>query len=187
MKRNLQVNYLRINELTPYANNSRTHSDEQINQIVASVEEFGFTNPILIDEDRGIIAGHGRVLAARKLGLEEVPTITLSNLTEAQKKAYVIADNKLALNAGWDEELLKFEMESLGDLGFDLDLLGFDGDEMAKLFDETADIRIDDDIEIEDALEVIKVKFDPEDKIHIINEITEVVERYANASVWVDE
>ena len=94
-------------ELIPYANNSRTHSPDQVSQIAASIKEFGFSNPILIDSECGIIAGHGRLLAANKLKLDEVPTITLANLSEAQKKAYIIADNKLALNAGWDDELLK--------------------------------------------------------------------------------
>lgn len=115
-----------ISELIPYVNNSRTHSDEQITQVASSIQEFGFTNPILIDEKGSIIAGHGRLMAARKLSLESVPTILLSGLTEAQKKAYVIADNQLALNAGWDLDLLKVEMENLQELNFDLDLLGFD-------------------------------------------------------------
>lgn len=117
---------LPIERLIPYANNSRTHSDEQVAQIAASIREFGFTNPILIDDADGIIAGHGRVLAARKLGLEELPCIRLSHLTEAQRRAYVIADNKLALNAGWDEELLAVELSSLREVGFDLGLIGFD-------------------------------------------------------------
>ena len=98
----LSIEYRNINDLIPYVNNSRTHSDEQVTQIAASIKEFGFTNPILIDEQGGVIAGHGRVMAAKKLGLEQVPTITLAGLSDAQRKAYVIADNKLALNAGWD-------------------------------------------------------------------------------------
>lgn len=124
-----------VSELIPYASNSRTHSDQQVAQIAASIKEFGWTNPILIDGSNGIIAGHGRLLAARKLGYEEVPTIELSHLTEAQKKAYVIADNKLALNAGWDDEILKVEIEALKDEGFDVDLLGFDADELKALLD----------------------------------------------------
>ena len=102
----LEITYLPIDGLIPYANNSRTHSAEQVAQIAASIKEFGFTNPVLIDEDGGIIAGHGRVMAARKLALDVVPTITLANLTETQRKAYIIADNKLAINVGWDDELL---------------------------------------------------------------------------------
>lgn len=116
-----------VNDLIPYVNNSRTHSDGQVAQVAASIQEFGFTNPILIDE-KGIIAGHGRLMAARKLGLESVPTMLLDGLTGAQKKAYVIADIQLALNAGWDLDLLKVEMENLRELDFNLDLLGFDDD-----------------------------------------------------------
>ena len=124
-----------IDALIPYARNSRTHSDAQVAQIAASIKEFGFTNPVLIDEDGGIIAGHGRTLAARKLGLSEVPCLRLSYLSEAQKKAYVIADNKLALNAGWDDEMLKVELSELKDLDFDLSLIGFDTDELANLLE----------------------------------------------------
>ena len=121
-------------ELIPYANNSRTHSDEQINQVASSIKEFGFTNPVLIDEQGGIIAGHGRVMAAKKLGLTEVPCVELVGLTEAQKKAYVIADNQLALNSGWDLDMLKLEVDSLQEVGFDIDLLGFDEDFIDGLF-----------------------------------------------------
>jgi len=130
-----QIEQINIEALIPYARNSRTHSDAQVAQIAASIKEFGFTNPVLIDEDGGIIAGHGRTLAARKLGLDEVPCIRLANLTEAQKKAYIIADNKLALNAGWDDEMLKVELSELKDLDFDLSLIGFDADELANLLE----------------------------------------------------
>jgi len=122
-----------IDELVPYARNSRTHSDEQVAQIAASMKEWGWTNPVLIDEDGGVIAGHGRLLAARKLGYSEVPCMVAEGWTEAQKRAYVIADNKLALNAGWDNELLAVEFGELADLGFDLDLTGFDADEIDAL------------------------------------------------------
>lgn len=124
-KSKLQVETLSVETLIPYARNSRTHSEEQVAQIAGSIREFGFTNPILIDADNGIIAGHGRVLAARKLGLAEVPCIRLGHLTESQRRAYVIADNKLALNAGWDEDLLKVELIGLQEEGFDLGLTGF--------------------------------------------------------------
>lgn len=128
---------LPLDRLIPYVNNSRTHSEEQVAQIAASIREFGFTNPILIDEADGIIAGHGRVLAARKLAMDEVPCIRLSHLTEAQRRAYVIADNKLALNAGWDEELLRVELVSLrDDHGFDLGLTGFNEAELTKTLEE---------------------------------------------------
>lgn len=129
----LEIIYKNIDDLIPYVNNTRTHSDEQVNQIASSIKEFGFTNPVLIDEQGGLIAGHGRVMGAKKLGLKEVPTITLNNLTETQKKAYIIADNKLALNAGWDEELLKLEIEALQDMDFNIDLLGFSDEELADL------------------------------------------------------
>ena len=126
----MEIVYKKVQDLIPYVNNSRTHSEEQVNQICASINEFGFTNPILIDEKDSIIAGHGRLMASKKLGMEEVPCIVLSGLTEAQKKAYIIADNKMALNAGWDEELLKLELENLKELDFDLELTGFDVDEL---------------------------------------------------------
>jgi site-specific DNA-methyltransferase (adenine-specific) len=109
------------------------HSDQQINQIASSIKEFGFTNPVLIDKDSGIIAGHGRVLAAKKLNIEKVPTIELSHLTDAQKKAYILADNKLALNAGWDDDLLSLELINLRELDFDLDLIGFGEDELDQI------------------------------------------------------
>jgi len=132
----LKVEYRNIKELIPYCNNSRTHSDEQVLQIASSIKEFGFTNPVLIDGQGGIIAGHGRIMAAQKLKMEEVPTITLSDLSEAQKKAYIIADNKLALNSGWDDELLKIELEQLKELDFDLGLIGFSDDDIEQLFEE---------------------------------------------------
>ena len=125
----------------PYANNARTHSEEQVSQICASIREFGFTNPLLIDESGGIIAGHGRLAAAKILKMDEVPTIELKGLTEAQKRAYVIADNKLALNAGWDEELLKAEFEALQNLDFDLELTGFSEDEINELLGEDLDFN----------------------------------------------
>jgi ParB family chromosome partitioning protein len=129
----LQVTYKAIHTLTPYENNSRTHSEDQIKQIVASVREFGFTNPILIDENQCIIAGHGRLLAAELLGIDEVPTITLEGLSETQKAAYVIADNKLALNAGWNMELLGIEIEKLKGMDFNIELLGFELEELQIL------------------------------------------------------
>lgn len=133
MKRDLQVEYRPLEELIPYARNSRTHSDEQVAQIAASIKEFGWTNPVLIDEDGGIIAGHGRVLAARKLKIEQAPCIVLEGLTDAQKRAYVIADNRLPLNAAWDFEMLAVELDGLNDDGFDLSLLGFSQEELNDL------------------------------------------------------
>lgn len=128
-----KLEWREIATLIPYARNSRTHSDEQVAQIAASIKEFGWTNPILVDGDNGIIAGHGRIAAARKLGHTQVPVIELSELTDAQKKAYIIADNKLALNAGWDNEMLKLEFDELTELGFDLELTGFNLDEIGAL------------------------------------------------------
>lgn len=132
----LTIEYKKTGELIPYINNSRTHSEKQVQQVAASIKEFGFTNPILIDEGNGIIAGHGRLQAAQMLNLNEVPTITLEGLTEAQRKAYVIADNQLALNAGWDLDALKLEVDRLGELDFDISLLGFDDDMLAGLMEE---------------------------------------------------
>ena len=129
----MKIEQVKLDALIPYARNSRTHSDAQVAQIAASIKEFGFTNPVLIDETGSIIAGHGRVMAARKLAIADVPSIRLTHLTEAQKKAYVIADNKLALNAGWDDEMLAVELTDLKDMGFDLDLTGFSTDEIEAL------------------------------------------------------
>jgi len=129
----LKIEQVKLDALIPYARNSRTHSDAQVAQIAASIKEFGFTNPVLIDETGSIIAGHGRVMAARKLAIVDVPSIRLTHLTDAQKKAYVIADNKLALNAGWDDEMLAVELTDLKDMGFDLDLTGFNTDEIEAL------------------------------------------------------
>jgi len=129
----IKIAQVSVQSLIPYARNSRKHSDEQVAQIAASIKEFGWTNPILVDGENGIIAGHGRLAAARKLGLEEVPVIELAHLTEIQKRALIIADNKLALNADWDNEMLALELEELQLEGFDLALTGFDEDELNKL------------------------------------------------------
>ena len=131
----MKITIKKVAELIPYVNNSRTHSDEQVAQIAASIKEFGWTNPILVDETNSIIAGHGRLMAARKLGMDTIPTIEIKNLTETQKKALVIADNKLALNAGWDNDLLKLELQNLQDLGFDMDIIGFSVDELNALLE----------------------------------------------------
>ena len=131
----MKITQKKVTELIPYVKNSRTHSDEQVAQIAASIKEFGWTNPILVDGQNGIIAGHGRLLAARKLGYKEVPTIELAELTETQKKAYIIADNRLALNAGWDNEMLTIELNDLLANGFALEMLGFDSAEIQTLVD----------------------------------------------------
>jgi ParB-like chromosome segregation protein Spo0J len=129
----LAIEYVSVDSLIPYVNNARTHSPEQVAQISASIKEFGFTNPVLIDGENGLIAGHGRVMAARKLGMKEVPSIQLSHLTEVQKRAYILSDNKLALNAGWDDDLLAAEMTALADMDFDMALIGFCEDEIEKI------------------------------------------------------
>ena len=129
----MQIEQVAVESLIPYARNSRTHSDDQVAQIAASIKEFGWTNPILIDGESGIIAGHGRLLAARKLGMAEVPVIQLDGMTDTQKRAYIIADNKLALNAGWDDELLKLELGELDLEGFDIELTGFTQEEIDAL------------------------------------------------------
>ena len=149
----IEVEYLDTTAITPFARNSRTHSDEQVAQVAASIKEFGWTNPILIDETSTIIAGHGRLMAAQRLGYTSVPTITLNGLTDAQKRAYVIADNKLALNAGWDDEMLAVEMESLIDEGFDLSLTGFEADEIDSLLAEASKVQegLTDDDEVPEA------------------------------------
>jgi DNA modification methylase len=136
MKSNPIIVIRQVEELIPYARNSRTHSDAQVAQIAASVREFGWTNPVLIDGENGIIAGHGRVLAARKLGMDSVPCIELAGLTDTQRRAYIIADNKLGLNAGWDDELLAVEFAELADAGFDNLLTGFTQDEIDALTPE---------------------------------------------------
>ena len=128
-----KIEYRSVASLIPYARNARTHSSEQIRQIVSSIEEFGWTNPVLIDGDNGIIAGHGRVMAAQELGMTEVPCVELSHLTEIQKRAYILADNKLALNAGWDDVLLNLELQELYGDGFDIELTGFTEDEFNEL------------------------------------------------------
>ena len=140
----MEIVYKKINELKPYENNSRTHDESQIKQICESIKEYGWTNPVLIDEKGMIIAGHGRVEAGKKLNIKEVPCIVLSGLTEAQKKAYVIADNKMALNAGWDFNLLSLELENLKELDFDLELTGFSADEIDGLLSTNEDIENND-------------------------------------------
>ena len=134
-----------VEKLVPYARNARTHSPEQVDKIAASICEFGFLNPVIIDGDNGIVAGHGRVMAARKLGMDDVPCVEASHLTEAQKRAYIIADNRLALDAGWDEELLRLELDDLTDAGFDLELTGFDVDELDVLADDGGVAGLDDE------------------------------------------
>lgn len=154
MKTTEEMKLLPIEELIPYANNARTHSKEQITKIRSSLREFGFVNPVLIDKDKNIIAGHGRCEAAKAEGIKEVPCVMVEHLTEAQKKAYIIADNKLALDAGWDNEILAVELESLKDLNFDVELTGFNAAEIDDLFSNIHDKEVsDDDFDLDAALE----------------------------------
>lgn len=152
----LQIEYELVSELLPYAANSRTHSDAQVAQIAASIKEFGWTNPILIDGDNTIIAGHGRLLAARKLGMEQVPVIVLDHLTKAQQRALVIADNQLALNAGWDMDMLKAEIDDLKLEDFDLGLLGFDDKFLDGLLEPEPTEGLTDEDAVPDVPEVPK-------------------------------
>jgi hypothetical protein len=135
----------KVADLIPYARNARTHSDEQVAQIAASINEWGWTTPVLIDDTGGIIAGHGRVMAARKLGIDEVPTMTATGWTKAQKAAYVLADNQLPQNAGWDSDMLKLEIMDLDSEGFDLSLMGFNDDMLANMLKEETEGLTDED------------------------------------------
>lgn len=148
-----ELQLIPIEMLVPYANNARTHSPEQIKKLRSSLREFGFINPVIIDRDYGVIAGHGRILAAQAEGLEKVPCVFADHLTEAQKKAYIIADNRMAMDAGWDEEMLRVEIEALQAADFDPLLTGFDEKELADLFNEKDDLVKDDDFDLSTALE----------------------------------
>lgn len=151
-----KIEMIKTGNLIPYSGNSRKHDSNQVSQIAASIKEFGFNNPILIDDENGIIAGHGRLMAAQKLGIDEVPCLKLGHLSDAQRRAYVIADNKLALNADWDDETLKAEIERLLDENFDLNMTGFDEEELDKLLTEdTNDVDSEDEDDINSLIEVI--------------------------------
>jgi ParB family transcriptional regulator, chromosome partitioning protein len=170
-----EIVYKSVKELVPYARNSRTHSDEQVAQIMASIKEFGFTNPVLTDGDNGIIAGHGRVMAAQRIGLEEVPTIELSHLTDAQKKAYIIADNKIALNSGWDEDLLQLELIELDEMEFNYSELGFDFG-----FNDNQDVEeIEIDLPSGDREPIRNMTFTVSDEQHeLIEEVLKLAKEY---------
>lgn len=146
----MKIVYKKTDDLIPYARNSRTHSEYQINQIASSIKEFGFRVPVVIDGENGIIAGHGRILAALKLGIEEVPTVDGSDMTETQKRLYVIADNKIALNAGWNEEVLMLEIDDLKNMGADIELLAFDPSELQI---NNPDYSVLDDVDLDDEID----------------------------------
>ena len=152
MKTTTEMQLVPITKLVPYVNNARTHSPKQINKLRSSLREFGFINPVIIDRDYGVIAGHGRILAAKEEGILEVPCVFADHLTEAQKKSYIIADNRMAMDAGWDEELLRVEIEALQAADFDPLLTGFDEKELSKLFDDGKDIQ-EDDFEVDAELQ----------------------------------
>lgn len=152
MEKEMQYYLADVSELIPYVRNARTHSEAQVSQIAASIREFGFLSPILVAEDNTILAGHGRLAAALKLGLKKVPCVKENHLTETQKRAYIIADNKLSLNAGWDNELLAVELSELEGADFNLDLLGFDEAELSSIFDADKDVN-EDDFDVEKELE----------------------------------
>ena len=175
-----------VSDLIPYARNSRTHSEVQINKIASSIKEFGFLNPVLIDKDNGIIAGHGRVMAAQKLGLKEVPVLQIGHLSETQKRAYIIADNRLALDAGWDEEMLRAEFNFLGNDGFNLELTGFEIKEISSIFDETKGVKINNEIDdIEHDFFIIK--YPPDKKIDVMNVLSESIKDIVGVSLWCDD
>lgn len=152
MKTTSEMQLVPIGKLVPYVNNARTHSPEQINKLRSSLREFGFINPVIIDRDFGVIAGHGRILAAKEEGIAEVPCVFADHLTEAQKKAYILADNRMAMDAGWDEELLRVEIEALQAEAFELSLTGFDEKELSDLFKDDADVQ-EDDFDVDAELE----------------------------------
>ena len=153
-KHTTEMKMVSTSKLIPYVNNARTHSQEQVNKLRGSLREFGFINPVIIDADYNVIAGHGRLMAAKEEGIEEVPCVLVDYLSEAQKKAYILADNRYAQDAGWDEELLRLEIESLEGMDFDVSLTGFNEDEIADLFADANDTGAkDDDFDLSDALE----------------------------------
>jgi ParB-like chromosome segregation protein Spo0J len=171
-----------VDKLIPYINNSRTHSDEQVAQIAASIKEFGWTNPILVDGENGIIAGHGRLMAARKLGYTEVPTIELKDLTETQRKAYIIADNRLALNAGWDNEMLTIELNDLLADGFALEMLGFDAGIVEQLLmGETADLGLLPEEKLDNFLngdtKILRLAYDEQEFIQITGALQQLQQK----------
>ena len=155
-KTTTKLEMVKVSELIPYVNNARTHSQEQVNKLRSSLREFGFVNPVIIDADKNVIAGHGRLMAAKEEGITEVPCVLVDYLTEAQKKAYILADNRYAQDAGWDEELLRLEIEALEGMDFDVSLTGFNEDEISDLFAgaDTSDTQ-DDDFDLSDALEKV--------------------------------
>ena len=177
-----KVEKWKISKLIPYARNARTHSDEQVGQIAASIKGWGWTTPVLVDEQGGIIAGHGRTLAAQKLGMTEVPVMVAKGWSDAKKRAYVLADNKLALNAGWDNEMLALELGELGDLGFDLDLTGFSAGFIAELTQgQVPELGLLPDEKLENFLngdtKILRLAYDEQEFESIINALKQLQEK----------
>jgi ParB-like chromosome segregation protein Spo0J len=176
-----------VESLIPYARNSRTHSEAQVTKIAASIREFGFLNPVIIDKDSGIVAGHGRVMAAKKLGMVYVPVIQADHLTDAQRRAYVIADNRLALDAGWDYEMLKVEFDELSSFGFDINLTGFEDSEIAAFNPDYSFLDGDGGLESEldqmasEVRKAIQIEFEPEH----YDEAQELVKFWRNDGAYV--
>jgi ParB-like chromosome segregation protein Spo0J len=177
----MQIEQINIEQLIPYAMNARTHSDAQVAQIAGSIKEFGFNNPVLIDKDNVLIAGHGRVMAGRKLGLKEIPAIRLGHLTENQKKAYIIADNKIAMNSGCDYELLSSEVEMLSNEDFNLDLLGFEVNELNTILGIEEEIKEVKEVSDDGNRNLLLVEFDNE--IELENLFQEMQERGFNCKI----
>ena len=177
----MQIEKIDIEKLIPYAMNARTHSDTQVAQIAGSIKEFGFNNPVLIDEDNGIIAGHGRVLASKKLGLKEVPCIRLGHLSDIQRRAFILADNKIALNSGWDYELLGMEMEKLSEENFRLELIGFDVNELNTILNIEEELKEEKEIIDDGNRHLLLVEFDNE--IELQNLFNEMNERGFNCKI----
>jgi len=182
----MQIQQYKVEDLIPYVNNSRKHSDEQVAQIAASIKEFGWTNPILVDGEKGIIAGHGRLMAARKLKMSEVPVIELTHLSEAQKKALVIADNKLALNSDWDEELLKIEFQDLLEGGFNINLTGFDETTVEDyLNEEDVDLGLLPEEKLDNFLngdtKILRLAYDDQEFNDVVDRLKRLQERYDGA------
>ena len=180
------IEYLNPNDLIAYENNSRKHDADQIERIKKSIQEFGFINPVLIEEDNTIIAGHARVQSAIALSLKEVPTIKITHLTENQIKAYVIADNRLAELSTWDDDILISEIDILGSNGFDIDVLGFSVDDISKMFDQTKDIEIDDLTGELDEFE-ISIKGNSCVRIEVLNAINDAIKEYADVEIFCHE
>ena len=183
MASSTSIKKVSTSELKPYKMNSRVHSEQQIAQLCKSIESFGFTQPILADENNVVLAGHGRLMAAQKLGLQSVPVIVLDGLTEAQKKAYIIADNKIGDNSTWNNEILRTEIEDIAGFNFEIDILAFSEKEMTKLFDDFADVKIEDFADDVPENPKIIIECRKEDIFEIVDQVNAVLENYKDAKV----